>query len=104
MCLKRLKDVTKKSSLLRCVWEVFEMSLSMEICLRSLRDISCWVGQYFFTYWKCGNIQNIKNKIDELTDMINFGEFPLISLESLSVVTQCIMYVIFMKKINQVEA
>ena len=46
MHLRRLKDVSKKTSLLRCFWEVFEMSLSMEICLRHLKDISCWLGYY----------------------------------------------------------
>ena len=44
MYLRRLKDVSKKTSLLRCFWEVFEMSLSMEICLRHLKDISCRLG------------------------------------------------------------
>ena len=44
MCWRRLKDVTKKSSLLRWFWEVSEMSLSMKIWLRSLRNISCWLG------------------------------------------------------------
>ena len=44
MFLRRLKDVTKKTSLLRCFWEVSEISLSMEIWLRSLRDISCRLG------------------------------------------------------------
>ena len=39
-----LKDVSKKISFLRCFWEVFEMSLSMEFCLRHLKDISCQLG------------------------------------------------------------
>ena len=43
--LRRLKDISKKSSLLRCFWEVSEMSFSVEIWLRSLRDISCRLGQ-----------------------------------------------------------
>ena len=47
MYLRRLKGVSKKTSLLRCFWEVFEMSLSMEICLRHLRDISCRLGSKF---------------------------------------------------------
>ena len=42
--MRRLKDVWKKTSLLRCFWEVFEMSVSMEICLRHLKDISCRLG------------------------------------------------------------
>ena len=37
--------------------------------------------------------QTLKNKIDELTGMIDFGEFPSISLESPSVVTS-IQYVV----------
>ena len=44
MYLRRLKDVTKK----RCFWKVSEISLSMEIWLRSLRDISCRLG---WGYW-----------------------------------------------------
>ena len=48
MSLIGLKEVTKKSSLLRCFLEVFEMSLSMEIRLRSFKDISCRLGQIFY--------------------------------------------------------
>ena len=48
MYLRRLKDVTKKTSLLGCFWEVSEISLSMEIWLRSLRDISYRLG---WDYW-----------------------------------------------------
>ena len=44
ICWRRLKDVTQKISLLKCFWEVSEMFLSMEIWLRSLRDISCRLG------------------------------------------------------------
>ena len=44
MHLRRLKDVTKLTSLLRCFWEVCEISLSMKIWLRSLRYISCRQG------------------------------------------------------------
>ena len=44
MYLRRLKNVSKKSSLLRCFWEVSEMPISIEILLRSLRDISCELG------------------------------------------------------------
>ena len=40
----------KKSSLLRCLQGVTEMSLSMEIWLRSLRDIFCPLGR-----WLCIN-------------------------------------------------
>ena len=44
MYLRRLTDVLKKASLLRCFWGVFEMSLSMEICSRHLKGISCRLG------------------------------------------------------------
>ena len=48
ICPRRLKDVTQKTSfsdvfetsLLRCFWEISEISLSMEIWLRSLRETS----------------------------------------------------------------
>ena len=45
MYLRLLKDVTKKPSLLRYFGEVFEISLSMEIWLKSLRDISYRLGR-----------------------------------------------------------
>ena len=57
ICPRRLKGVTKKTSFLRCIWDVLktsplrcfweipEISLSMEIWLRSLRDISCRLGK-----------------------------------------------------------
>ena len=45
---------------------------------------------------KIATFQTLKNKIDELTDMIDLGEFPSPSLESLSVVTSmqytCYLY------------
>ena len=63
MFLRRLKDVTKKTSFLRCIWdvlktsqkshlfwdvskEVSEISLSMVIWLRSPTDISCRPGSF----------------------------------------------------------
>ena len=39
MFLRHLKDVTKKTSLLRCSWEVSEISLSMEIWQISQRHL-----------------------------------------------------------------
>ena len=39
----------------------------------------------------------------DLTDLINFGEFPLLPLEVCLFLLQCVMYVIFRKKINQVQ-
>ena len=62
ICSRRLKDVTQKTSFLRCFWDVLKtsqkrhlfwdvserslrsLSLSMEIWLKSLRDISCRLG------------------------------------------------------------
>ena len=54
MYLRHLKDVSKKASLLRCFWEVSERSFSMEIWLKSLRDISCRLGYYttVVTTWR----------------------------------------------------
>ena len=47
--LKCLKDVSRKTSFLRCLWDVFEMSLSTETWLRYLRDVSCrWVTTLTF--------------------------------------------------------
>ena len=51
---------------------------------------------------KIARFKTLKNKIDELTDMIDFCEFPSLSLESL-LILQCNIYAIFMKKINQVQ-
>ena len=49
MYLRYLKDVSKKTSFLRCLWDVFEMSLSTETWLRYLRDVSCrWVTTLTF--------------------------------------------------------
>ena len=43
---------------------------------------------------KIATSQTLKNKIDELTDLISYGEFPSLSLESVSVATlmQCVCY------------
>ena len=60
-----------------------------------------WINS-FSQIWKIRIFQALKNKINEQTDMIDFGEFPSLSLESPSVV-QFNVYVIFMKKINQVQ-
>ena len=47
--------------------------------------------------------QSLKNKIDELTEMIDFGEFSLLSLESPSVVTW-MQYVCYLyEEMNQVK-
>ena len=47
-------------------------------------------------------LKNKQNKLYKLTDLIGFGEFPSLSLESLFLL-QFNMYVIFMMIINQVQ-
>ena len=61
-----------------------------------------WLHQQFFTYWKDNNIPTLKNKQNklELTDMIDFGEFPSLSKESPSVVTS-IKYVCYLYDDNK---
>ena len=55
--------------------------------------VRMWLRQYFFAYWKkAASFQTLKNKIGELTDMIGFGEFLSLFLESLSVVTMHYVY------------
>ena len=49
---------------------------------------------------KIKTFQRLKNKLEELTDMIYFGEFPSLSLESLSVVTS-IQYVCYFYEENK---
>ena len=49
---------------------------------------------------KIKTFQRLKNKLEELTDMIYFGEFPSLSLESLSVVTS-IQYVCYLHEENK---
>ena len=47
--LRCLKDVSRKASFLRCLWDAFEMSLSTETWLRYLGDVSCrWVTTLTF--------------------------------------------------------
>ena len=48
---------------------------------------------------KIARFQRLKNKLDKLTDMIEFGEFPSLSCLLL---LQFNMLVIFMMEINQV--
>ena len=45
-------------------------------------------------------LKNKQNKLDELTNMIDFGEFPSLSLESPSVVTS-IQYAFYLHDDNQ---
>ena len=49
---------------------------------------------------KIAIFQTLKDKIDELTDMIDFGELPSLSLESLSVVT-LMHYVCYLHEENE---
>ena len=57
MYLRRLKNVTKKTCFLRCFWERFEMSLSMNIWLktsqRHLMRAEYFLAQTLF-YFKLG--------------------------------------------------
>ena len=48
---RRFKGVTKKLPHLRCFWEVSEMSLSLDIWLTFLREISCRLGN--LTFMRC---------------------------------------------------
>ena len=47
-------------------------------------NIRMWLRQQFFMHWEDNNISN---KIKELTDLIDFAEFPSLCLEGRSVVT-----------------
>ena len=51
--------------------------------------------QHFFTYWKYNSIPNVKKQNRQTDDVINFGEFSSLSLESPSVVTS-ILYVCYL--------
>ena len=64
--------------------------LGLPICclLLAMRAMSgCDSVSTFSHIEKIATFQTLKNKIDKLTDMIDFGEFPSLSLESLSVIT-----------------
>ena len=75
-------------------------------CLLLAMRVQCQdvTASVLFHIEKIAIFQAIKSKIDEQADMIDFGEFPSLSLESLSAVISVHLYVIFMKKINQVQA
>ena len=80
--------------------------LGLPICclLLAIRAISrCDFVSTFSHIEKIPTFQTLKSKIDELTDMIDFGEYPSFSLESLSFVTSMQYVCIFTKKINQVQ-
>ena len=74
-----------------------ELGLLICCLLLEMRAISeCESVSTFSHIEKIATFQTLKNKIDELTDMIDLGEFPSPSLESLSVVTSmqytCYLY------------
>ena len=48
-------------------------------------------------------LKNKQNKLDELTDMVDFGEYPSLSLESSSVVTS-IQYVCYLYDDNKSDS
>ena len=80
--------------------------LGLPICclLLAIRTISgCDFVSTFSHIEKIPTFQTLKSKIDELTVMIDFGEYPSFSLESLSFVTSMQYVCIFMEKINQVQ-
>ena len=62
-----------------------------------MRAISrCHSASTFLHIEKIATFQTLKNKIDELTDMIHYGGFPSLSLQILSVVASmdyvCYLY------------
>ena len=52
---------------------------------------------------KIATFQTLKNKLDKRADMIDFGEFPSVSLESPLLLLLFNMFVIFTMRINQVQ-
>ena len=59
--------------------------------------------QQFFTYWKDKSIPNVKKQNRQTDDVINFGEFSSLSLESPSVVTS-ILYVCYLYEEHKADA
>ena len=73
--------------------------LGLPICclLLAMRAMArCHPVSTFSHIEETATFQALKSKIGELTDMIGFGEFPSLSLESLSVITsmhyECYLY------------
>ena len=80
--------------------------LGLPICcfLLAVRVISrCDSVSTFSLIEEIATFETLKNKFDELTDMIDFREFFSLFLESCLLLLHCIMYVVFMKKTNQVQ-
>ena len=57
--------------------------------------LGCNSGSSFSLIGNITAFQTLKQKIDKLTDMTDFGEFPSLSLESASIVTS-IQYVCYL--------
>ena len=70
--------------------------LGLLICcllLRMCEMSGCDSVSTFSHIEKIATFQTLKNKIDELTDMIDFGELPSFSLESMFVTSMhCVCY------------
>ena len=60
-------------------------------------------GSSFPHIRKMTTFQTLKRKIDELTNMIDFGDSPHFPYKVCLLLLQFNMYVVFMKKINQVQ-
>ena len=75
-----------------------ELGLLICCLLLAVRAISGYDSVSTFSHIeKIATFQTLKNKIDKLVGIIDFGEFSSLFLESLSAVTS-MQYVIFMKK------
>ena len=77
MYLRRLEDVTKKISFLRSFWEVSEISVSMEIWLRSLRDISYQLERFWMKK-NCASRLSIKIFIKSKTRAGKFYAYRIL--------------------------
>ena len=72
-------------------------------CLLSTMHAGCDSISSFSHIGKITMSQTLKNKIDELTNMINFCDFPHSLYKVRLLLLQLNMYAIFTKKINQVQ-
>ena len=89
ICSRRLKDVIQKTFFLRCLWDVLKTSqksrlfcdiserslrcLSVEIWLRSLRDISYQLGcRVMSVYWS--KIQDIKKSAVNIIEYFSYSK------------------------------
>ena len=93
MHLRRLEDVTKKISFLRSFWEVSEISVSMEIWLRSLRDISYQLERFWMKK-NCASRLSIKIFIKSKTRAGKFYAYQILlgfktSVTCKNILTSC---------------